>query len=278
MDGAEALAARELYAPPGRDPEPVLLVVDRNHPVRAAVLGEEGIETVERGDVEHAHPAEVARKCGDAVAVIARNAGRIDARSAVEREGVKPERHLLDGRASDGRIDLDRQQVGHLPLGLGDDVPALHFAPHDRHTTEPSIHEPRSKPAQTETGLHRSTRSVPRPRPVSARRRPACRCSRARHPSGFDTAGIVPHNRFHHTAAGGATGRLRLDKDVISRRQSRDYPSVDSAPEGTLATPHRRAAEPQRDRAHRPLVAEPTAGRSEPVLVGGARCSGLRGR
>ena len=68
-----------------------------------------------------------------AVAVIARGAGRVDARSAVEHEGVKPERHLLDGRASDGRIDLDRQQVGHLPLGLGDDVPALHFAPHDRH-------------------------------------------------------------------------------------------------------------------------------------------------
>jgi hypothetical protein len=75
--------------------------------------------------------------------------------------------------------------------------------------------------------------------------------------------GIVPHNRFHHTAAGGATGRLRLDKDVISRRKSRDCPSVDSAPEGTLATPHRRAAVPHHngasnaDRHAAPLVACP---------------------
>jgi hypothetical protein len=72
-----------------------------------------------------------------AVAVIARGAGRVDARSAVEREGVTPERHLLDGRASDVRIDLDRQQVGHLPLGLGDDAPALRYARRDRNATEP---------------------------------------------------------------------------------------------------------------------------------------------
>jgi hypothetical protein len=61
--------------------------------------------------------------------------------------------------------------------------------------------------------------------------------------------GIVPHHRFHHTATGGATGRLRRDKDVISRRKSRDCPSVDSAPESTLATPHRRGALPHHDGA-----------------------------
>jgi hypothetical protein len=279
MDGAEALAARKLDAPPGRDPEPVLLVVDRNHPVRAAVLGEEGIETVERGDVEHAHPAEVARKCGDAVAVIARNAGRIDARSAVEREGVKPERHLLDGRASDaGSTSIGNKSATSRSASV------TMYRPSTSRRTIATRLSPRSmspapsppKPRRDSIALLGASRGLVQSQRAGGRRVDAL--VPVIPADSIPREGIVPHNRFHHTAAGGATGRLRLDKDVISRRQSRDYPSVDSAPEGTLATPHRRAAEPQRDRAHRPLVAEPTAGRSEPVLVGGARCSGLRGR
>ena len=55
--------------------------------------------------------------------MVARDAGRVDALSAVQREGVKPERHRLDSRASEDRVDLDRQQVSHLPLSLRNDEP-----------------------------------------------------------------------------------------------------------------------------------------------------------
>jgi hypothetical protein len=55
--------------------------------------------------------------------MITRDAARIVALSAVQRKGVKPERHRLDSRATKGRVDLDRQQVGHLPLSLRNDEP-----------------------------------------------------------------------------------------------------------------------------------------------------------
>jgi hypothetical protein len=42
--------------------------------------------------------------------------------------------------------------------------------------------------------------------------------------------GVVSHNLLHHTTAGGAVGRPRLDEDMISRRESHDRPFVDFAP------------------------------------------------
>ena len=55
--------------------------------------------------------------------MVARGAGRVDALSAVQRERVKPERHRLDNRASEDRVDLDRQQVSYPPLSLRHDEP-----------------------------------------------------------------------------------------------------------------------------------------------------------
>ncbi len=101
MDGSEPLSALELNAPPGGDPEPILFVVHRHYPLGPPPLGEKGIEAVEAADVEHADPGEVLGKRGDAVAMVARGAGRIDPLSAVQRERVKPERHRLDSRASE---------------------------------------------------------------------------------------------------------------------------------------------------------------------------------
>jgi hypothetical protein len=82
MDRAEALSALQVDAPPGRDPEPILLVVHRDNPLGPPTLGEERIEAVERPDVEHPHPGKVAAEHRDAVAVVARGAGRVDALSA----------------------------------------------------------------------------------------------------------------------------------------------------------------------------------------------------
>ena len=267
MDGAEALAARKLDAPPGRDPEPVLLVVVRNHRVGPAVLGEEGVETVERADVEHAHPGEVARKCGDAVAVIARNAGRVDARSAVEREGVKQNgTSLTVARATAGSTSIGNKSATSRSASV------TMYRPSTSRRTIATRPSPRSvSPAPSPPELRRdSIALLGASRGLVQSQRAGGRRVDALVPvipaDSIPREGIVPHNRFHHTVAGRATGRLRLDKDVISRGKSRDCPSVDSAPEDTLATPHRRAAKPQRDRAHRPLVAEPTPGRSEPCL------------
>ena len=55
--------------------------------------------------------------------MVARGAGRVDALSPVQRERVKPERHRGESRASEDRVDLDRQQVSHLPLSLRHDEP-----------------------------------------------------------------------------------------------------------------------------------------------------------
>jgi hypothetical protein len=58
--------------------------------------------------------------------VIARLPGGVDRLSPTEREGVKPERHRPDRRAGDARVNVDRQQIRHLALCLGDleDAPA----------------------------------------------------------------------------------------------------------------------------------------------------------
>src|SRR6266550_1404259 len=101
MDGAEALSALQLDAPPGGDPKPVLLVVHPHDALGPSALGEESVKAVEGADVEHAHPGEVRGKHGYSVAVVPREAGRINALGAVEREGVKPERHPLDRCASE---------------------------------------------------------------------------------------------------------------------------------------------------------------------------------
>jgi hypothetical protein len=64
--------------------------------------------------------------------VVARCTRRIDALGAIQREGVKPERHRLDSRASELRGDFDRHEVGHLALGLGDDKPLSAAGPGTR--------------------------------------------------------------------------------------------------------------------------------------------------
>ena len=91
MDCAEAFSAPQLDAPPRSDPEAVLLVVDRHHVLGRSPLGKEGVEAVKAADIEHAHPGEVLGKRGHAIAMVTRGAGRIDALSAVQRKGVKPE-------------------------------------------------------------------------------------------------------------------------------------------------------------------------------------------
>ena len=55
-----------------------MLVVDRHHPLGPSVFGEKRVEAVEAVDVERAEPGEVPGKRGDAVAMVARGAGRVD--------------------------------------------------------------------------------------------------------------------------------------------------------------------------------------------------------
>jgi hypothetical protein len=115
-DCAEALAARQPDPPARLDPGPVLLVVDRHHPLRSARLGQECIETVERAHIEHAHAGEVARYGGHAVAVIAGSARGVDPLLTVQSEGVEPERNSAQDLPGVGGVGLYRQQVGDFPL------------------------------------------------------------------------------------------------------------------------------------------------------------------
>ena len=71
----EPLTSVELNTPARFDPHPVLLVVDGGDPPCAARLGEKRVEAVEGADVQHAHAAEVLRKGGDPVAVVASHPG-----------------------------------------------------------------------------------------------------------------------------------------------------------------------------------------------------------
>ena len=155
MDRAKALPARQSDSPAGRDPQPVLLVVHRHHPLGPAPLGEEGVEAIERTDVEHSHPGKVGGQHRHAVAVVARGAGGVDALGVIQREGVKPERHRLNGRASGFRGDLDRQQVGHLALGRGGDKPLSAAGPGTR-----CLHSASSSPVRVDCTL-RYTSAIP---------------------------------------------------------------------------------------------------------------------
>jgi hypothetical protein len=105
-----------------------------------AALGEEGVEAIERTDVEHACTGKVGGQHRHAVAVVTRGTRRVDALGAIQREGVKPERHRLDSRPSELRGDFDRQEVGHLALGVGDDKPLSTAGPGTRrlHRASPS--------------------------------------------------------------------------------------------------------------------------------------------
>jgi|HubBroStandDraft_6_1064221.scaffolds.fasta_scaffold01723_13 hypothetical protein len=76
-------------------------------------------------------------------------------RRAIQREGVKPERHRLDSRASELRGDLERQQVGHLALGLGHDEPLRAAVPGTRR-----VHTASSSPVRVDC-LLRSTSAIP---------------------------------------------------------------------------------------------------------------------
>ena len=91
-DRAKALTALELDPPACLHPGDVLLVVDRHHARRATMLGQEGVEAVERPDVQHALPDERGGQERDPVAVVARHARRIETVLGVERERVKPQR------------------------------------------------------------------------------------------------------------------------------------------------------------------------------------------
>jgi hypothetical protein len=59
------------------------------------VLGKERVEAVERADVEHPLAGERQRQERDAVAVVARDARRVETELAVERERVEPQRDAL---------------------------------------------------------------------------------------------------------------------------------------------------------------------------------------
>jgi hypothetical protein len=85
------------------------------------VLGQERVEAVERADVKHPLAGEGQRQDRDAVAVVARDAGRVESVLAVERERVEPQRNALQRLSCGRRIGLDRQQVRDGPLGVRDD-------------------------------------------------------------------------------------------------------------------------------------------------------------
>jgi hypothetical protein len=117
LDRLKALAASQLDAPTRANPQPVLLVVDRHHPPRAARLGQERVKAVEGPDVEHAQAVETRRQGRDAVAVVPRHARRVQAGPPVERKRVKPQGHTLHDSPRVGGVGLDGQQIRHLTLG-----------------------------------------------------------------------------------------------------------------------------------------------------------------
>jgi hypothetical protein len=72
------------------------------------MLGEEGVETVKRADVQHTLPGERGGEERHPVAVVARHARGIDPMLGVEREGVKPQRHARQHARSRIRVSADR--------------------------------------------------------------------------------------------------------------------------------------------------------------------------
>jgi hypothetical protein len=94
--------------------------VDRQHARGAAMLGEVGVEAVERADVQHALSYEGHRQEGHSIAVIARDAGGVEAVLGIERESVKPQRHPPENPPRGHGVGPNRQQVGDGALGVGD--------------------------------------------------------------------------------------------------------------------------------------------------------------
>jgi hypothetical protein len=120
-DRREALAALQLDAPARSYPRDVLLAVDGDHVRCAPVLGEERVEAVERPDVEHPLAGEGPGQERDPVAVIARDARRVETVLAVEGERVKPERDARQHLSCRRRIGLDGKEIRDGPLGVRDD-------------------------------------------------------------------------------------------------------------------------------------------------------------
>ena len=59
VNRAEPGTALKLYAPPCSDPLAILLVVDRHHSPRAAMLGQECVKAIERAHIQHPQPREI---------------------------------------------------------------------------------------------------------------------------------------------------------------------------------------------------------------------------
>jgi hypothetical protein len=115
-DRVKACPAVELDAKAGLYPVDVLLVVDGDHAPRLLGLGEKAVEAVERADVEDAAPGEaIPIKDAHPIAVIARDAGRVDAGG--QREGVKPQRDRIPHRQGVVRRRAQGIEVGDGPLG-----------------------------------------------------------------------------------------------------------------------------------------------------------------
>jgi hypothetical protein len=101
----------------------VLLAVNGHHPRSPARLSDKGIEAVKAAHVKHPQPREAGRQERQPIAMIERHARCVDALSAVQRERVKPERHLTQHPPRQRGIHLDREDVGdHL-------LRRLHTAP-----------------------------------------------------------------------------------------------------------------------------------------------------
>jgi hypothetical protein len=121
-DCREALASLQLD-PPGRPhPRYVLLVVDE-YVRRAAVLGEERVEAVERADVEHLLAGERQRHERNARAMVARDARRVETVLAVERERVKTTVGRAPARVVRPQDRPRWAEVRDGPLGVRDDGP-----------------------------------------------------------------------------------------------------------------------------------------------------------
>src|SRR5437867_2982850 len=103
-------------APACLGPLYVLLVVDGEHALRAAALGQERVEAVERANVEYAQSLEALGQSGNPVPVVAGDPRRVDARLAAQEKRVEPEGHALQHRVGLVRARVDGQEVGNLLL------------------------------------------------------------------------------------------------------------------------------------------------------------------
>ena len=117
-DRAKPGAALERYPESSAYPVDVLLIVDRDNPPRTPALSEKAVEAVKRADVKDATALKPIRvEQGQAVAVIARDARRVD--PGRKRERVKPQRNRITDALSVQSRRTDRIEVGDKPLGTG---------------------------------------------------------------------------------------------------------------------------------------------------------------